>query len=69
MHSTLSRRRFLGSTTVALTTGSLLQDAVAADEEVEDAQSVKDGFVGAGCGGGRPQRVQDERVQQGSQQE
>ena len=33
MHSTLSRRRFLGSTTAAIATGSLLHDAVAADEE------------------------------------
>ena len=33
MHSTLSRRHFLGTTTVALASGSLLHDAVAADKE------------------------------------
>ena len=33
MHSPLSRRQFLGSTTAALATGSLLHDAVAADKE------------------------------------
>ena len=33
MHTSLSRRQFLGSTAAALTAGSLLNDAVAADKE------------------------------------